>query len=162
MLKLALEGTISHDVISNASSFIWASKCFVAIVFLIHWQFGAFQSLFNPQIWSNLSERREKTFGAKLQHYLVYVIFVLIALFILLMGIKLSMSYYFNGWLSLLIIKHGICDAFGSDFGLLSIFLIGHMSNSWLFVLFFYNRILSRVNQRILDFNADIKQVTSF
>jgi hypothetical protein len=76
------------------------------------------------------------------------------------MNVKSFLDYYFSGWTDILkSTRHHMYDGFGPGLGIVAILLITHMSACWLYVLFFYNVILARIDKRVRAFCKDVREV---
>jgi TRAP-type C4-dicarboxylate transport system permease small subunit len=105
--------------------------------------------------------KEKKGLLTKIQLYSVYLLFLVLILFILVMGVKSFLDFYSTGWITLKITKRGINDNFGPHGGAIAIILVGHVSFVWLFVLFYYNMILDRLNRRVRAFTVDVREVSN-
>jgi hypothetical protein len=162
MLWMAFE-LINADLIAAVTNIVWVSKCFISVCFFLYWEFGTFQSLFSQQLWSGLkgNEKKKERFGTRIQRLPVYTLFTFFVSFLLLMQTRLLIYYYFPDLIPQYLKVHSIYDGYEKKTGGLALFLVTHIIYTWLFILFFYNIIMARINRRVRAFNADVRQVSA-
>jgi Na+/proline symporter len=76
------------------------------------------------------------------------------------MQLRVFIYYYFPDWIPSHLHVQTIYDGYEKKTGVLAMFLVGHMCFLWLFILFFYNMILFRVNGRVRAFTVDVREVS--
>jgi hypothetical protein len=77
-----------------------------------------------------------------------------------LMQVRTFICFYFPGVIPSSLAGETIYDGYERQTGVLAIFLVSHMALVWFFLQYFYNAILSKVNQKVRAFNENVKQAS--
>lgn len=134
-------------------------QCFAASCFLIHWQFGHFQLIFSPQLWSYPALKAGKNWQEKASLYASYFFLSFMTSFDTVWTFKSLIDYYYPALFPLKIVSPEIYESFGPNMGPLAILVGSRASLLRFFVLYFYMIVLGLIQERLCCFVGELKEV---